>query len=435
MIFLRKRIYMPKSLIRKLKSTSGATLMMALLFFILCAVVGSVILAAAATSAGRAGNPDTDENKQRYALMSASRLISKEISKPNSGGKDPGVDFKQTWMTRSVQVDLVGAEGNSTAIMTPDDIVSGEECHTRGDYVLALDQKSGDTYGSTYSAKHTPDEEDEVEGSEDLAFENVWKYGNSTDGNSCKDVFSTDGLSKTSHKLDVTTASFTSLQQMRDVMTEGVYRHFWTGISQYNKDSTDTDLWGGSTPSGSGDWKAPSEYTISANHLMIDSGDEDIYPVFADVTMDQDLKLTFELYCGSKTKDTDTTKTITDPAKSMIRVWVIFKPSGTKVSYKNITSVKDKDLPDLITRDEQTQKVKGNSSAPDATTTEDGTTITVKAVYDAASDTTTITTITEEKISRQKHITLQNRTVDFTANWKAAIITTKDPTATTPATP
>ena len=409
--------------------------MMALLFFILCAVVGSVILAAAATSAGRAGNPDTDENKQRYALMSASRLISKEISKPISGSEDPGVDFKQTWMTRSVQVDLVGAEGNSTAIMTPDDIVSGEECHTRGDYVLALDQKSSDTYGSTYSAKHTPDEEDEVEGSEDLAFENVWKYGNSTDGNSCKDVFSTDGLSKTSHKLDVTTASFTSLQQMRDVMTEGVYRHFWTGISQYNKDSTDTDLWGGSTPSGSGDWKAPSEYTISANHLMIDSGDEDIYPVFADVTMDQDLKLTFELYCGSKTKDTDTTKTITDPAKSMIRVWVIFKPSGTKVSYKNITSVKDKDLPDLTTRDEQTQTVEGDSSAPATTTTEDGTTITVKAVYDAASDTTTITTITEEKISRQKHITLQNRSVDFTANWKAAIITTKDPTPATPATP
>ena len=388
--------------------------MMALLFFILCAVVGSVILAAAATSAGRAGNPDTDENKQRYALMSASRLISKEISKPNSGGKDPGVDFKQTWMTRSVQVDLVGAE-----------------CHTRGDYVLALDQKSGDTYGNgnTYAAKHTPDEVDEVEGSEDLGFENVWKYGNS-----CENVFSTAGLSKTSHKLDVTKASFTSLQQMRDVMTEAVYRHFWTDISQYT-DSTDTDPWGGSTPSGSGDWKAPSEYTISAKHLMIDSGDEDIYPVFADVTMDQDLKLTFELYCGSKTKDTDTTKTITDPAKSMICVWVIFKPSGTKVTYHNISSVKDEDLPDLTTRDEQTRTVEGDSSAPAATTTEDGTTITVKAVYDAASGKTTITTITEEKISRQKHITLQNRTVDFTANWKAAIITTKDPTATTPATP
>ena len=116
----------------------------------------------------------------------------------------------------------------------------------------------------------------------------------------------------------------------------------------------------------------------------------------------------------------------------MIRVWVVFKPSGTKVSYKNITSVKDKDLPDLTTRDEQTQTVEGDSSAPAATTTEDGTTITVKAVYDTASDKTTITTITEEKISRQKHITLQNRSVDFTANWKAAIVTTKDPTAAAP---
>ncbi|MDD2356112.1 MAG: hypothetical protein PHS72_08650, partial [Lachnospiraceae bacterium] len=61
---------MIKSINSKLKSTAGATLMMALLFFIMCAVVGSIILAAAASSAGRVeGLKESDQ--QQYIMYSA----------------------------------------------------------------------------------------------------------------------------------------------------------------------------------------------------------------------------------------------------------------------------------------------------------------------------------------------------------------------------
>ena len=53
--------------------------MAALLLFLICATVGSVILAAAASSMGRTSSPDTDANRQRYSLESASRVIINDI--------------------------------------------------------------------------------------------------------------------------------------------------------------------------------------------------------------------------------------------------------------------------------------------------------------------------------------------------------------------
>lgn len=432
---------MRKSLIKKIRSTSGATLMMALLFFILCAVIGSVILAAAASSAGRSGSADTDANRQRYSLMSAARFIDKELSTASSDGTDPakGVDFKQAWSVRTVQVDQVGKAGSSSQTMSAEDIAPGEVCHTRGDYVLALDQLAGETYGQNgeYTAVHTSDEEDEAAASEG-AFTDKWEYGDAAK------VLSTAGLNKSTHVLNTTTGDFTSLREMRDVMAEAVYRNFWDDISGYTG-SADTDPWGGTVPSGAGAWKAPSTYSVSVKHLMIDCGDVDdthnIYPVYADVTMDQDLKMTFELYCGSMPKesdkgtDKDTTGTIASSRDSMICVWVIFKPdtSKTQVSFENKVTQKDIDsaagssLPPLTVEDVQEEKVKGTPTGTDGTTTEGDVTITVKYTYDSSSNMTTITTTTDQLIQRTKHIKLQDRSVDFTAVWKKAVITTQDP--------
>ena len=70
---------MLKSINTKLKSTAGATLMMALLFFIMCAVVGSIILAAAASSMGRIeGLKEADQ--QQYNMYSASNLIANKLA-------------------------------------------------------------------------------------------------------------------------------------------------------------------------------------------------------------------------------------------------------------------------------------------------------------------------------------------------------------------
>lgn len=63
---------------RKLKSNSGATLLMALLFFAVCAVTGSMILVSATAAAGRLdGLSKRDQNY--YAVRSAVKLLEQEL--------------------------------------------------------------------------------------------------------------------------------------------------------------------------------------------------------------------------------------------------------------------------------------------------------------------------------------------------------------------
>lgn len=73
---------MRKALVRKLKSESGASLMVALLFFVFMAVVGSVILAAASSSVGRVKNEDQGD-QERYALYSAANLMVDRLAGKN----------------------------------------------------------------------------------------------------------------------------------------------------------------------------------------------------------------------------------------------------------------------------------------------------------------------------------------------------------------
>lgn len=69
---------MKKTILAKLKSDSGASLMAALLFFIMCATVGSIILAAATASSGRLAGLQRDE-QAHYAVNSAASMFSEVI--------------------------------------------------------------------------------------------------------------------------------------------------------------------------------------------------------------------------------------------------------------------------------------------------------------------------------------------------------------------
>ena len=62
----------------KLKSNSGASLMVALLFFVMAATVGSIILAAATASSGRLANLKKSEQGY-YAMSSAADVLTKTI--------------------------------------------------------------------------------------------------------------------------------------------------------------------------------------------------------------------------------------------------------------------------------------------------------------------------------------------------------------------
>ncbi len=65
---------MKKTILAKLKSDSGASLMAALLFFIMCATVGSIILAAATASSGRLAGLKRNE-QAHYAVNSAADVL------------------------------------------------------------------------------------------------------------------------------------------------------------------------------------------------------------------------------------------------------------------------------------------------------------------------------------------------------------------------
>ncbi len=65
--------------VNKLKSNSGATLLMALLFFAICAVTGSMILLSATAAAGRLSvMKETDQNY--YAVRSATKMVEQMLT-------------------------------------------------------------------------------------------------------------------------------------------------------------------------------------------------------------------------------------------------------------------------------------------------------------------------------------------------------------------
>ena len=64
---------------RKLKSTSGASIVIALVYFLLCLTVGAVIMTAATASAGRI-NRVTDEQQAYFAVRSAAELLRDDLA-------------------------------------------------------------------------------------------------------------------------------------------------------------------------------------------------------------------------------------------------------------------------------------------------------------------------------------------------------------------
>ena len=66
----------------KLKSNSGATLMMALLFFVVCAVTGSMILLSASVSSGRLANMKR-RDQNYFAVRSAVKMCEQQMKEMN----------------------------------------------------------------------------------------------------------------------------------------------------------------------------------------------------------------------------------------------------------------------------------------------------------------------------------------------------------------
>ena len=62
----------------RIRSNSGATILLALLFFLLCALAGSIILSAGSAAAGRiSGLKETEQSF--YSVTSAAQIMREEI--------------------------------------------------------------------------------------------------------------------------------------------------------------------------------------------------------------------------------------------------------------------------------------------------------------------------------------------------------------------
>ncbi len=356
---------MLKRLARKLNSRNGASLMAALLLFLICATVGSVILAAAATSMGRTSSADTDANRQRYSLESASRVIINDILGDTTAENYQGlkVDINQTWYVHLSSADYATtSEENSTSLATGD-YVSTENVTsavlydtnsyvedpgtqvTYGDFVLMTDQTQASASGK-YPAYPQLSESS-------TTAKEVYAWDTESENDTTVSWAKTfNGTTNKASRSMVNTGD-QSLQDVLCLMEDEIFRHYWYAINNTTQEKTQkvhenkylesSPLRQDSDPlkdTPVTDW---SEITGRMNDIYsvgtadkkpieitppkVDGADTKMYPVYAEVSLDQNSVLTIHLYCGSKegTKDT-TTSVKSDPEHADSSLYLVFEP-------------------------------------------------------------------------------------------------------------
>ncbi len=464
-----------KSFQNKMKSERGATLMAALLLFVMCAVVGSVVLAAASSSAGRASKANTDANRQRYSLESAANVILHELgSVPATGsgeatvsgsdmpedlsertgmiGWSNGLQIREKWKYRTIKVDKVFADGVASEGQTEisiegesDDglVVEGKLYKSAGNYVMGLDQVGGDLV----KYEKTGDEKDEPEyGGVIDETTNVWDQTNYASGNNLV-MASVAPSVKGNHS--TTFSSIKDLKTLRDVMAEAIYRRYWDKISLYKlEDETSSqaatmeDPWNGHSPKNIQNWQqvtAGDDYKIETPEnapleiKVADADPEQIYPVFADITMDSDFKMIIHLYCGSSEQDT-LTSVRGNPQNASSELWLTVEPKENTptVKFKSNEQSAILTMPPLkVRREEKNISFPGivNEGELNANYTEDDDVYRHYKYrgYDAEKELTYFDCTVVTKYPRNKQVVWATRSATFQVEWKTGEITSIRP--------
>jgi hypothetical protein len=315
-----------KQLKTKLQSENGASLMVALLFFVMCASVGSIILAAASASAGRISKVDTLANRQRYALISASQLIESDMNDSAS------MTFpQQNWALRTYRIDTALAdtdeddEDENDAEDAADSkgsagrgngnhnwIISGDTSKAGGNYILPVDLTEVPVDDETYY---------HYDGLKDLSY--AWN----------QDPIYEDSISDTEIDGSKLTNGFSDVRQ---ILADKVYRHYWNQIAQGTDEEGGDNFWSSDIDGTSVKWSsiAKSEpYQVGMDGLRITLDEQEnnrLVPVYMDITMDQDFKITARLYPGT---EDSTDKTAPDFASlrdhALITLYLTVPGDGT----------------------------------------------------------------------------------------------------------
>lgn len=310
----------------KLQSENGASLMVALLFFVMCASVGSIILAAASASAGRISKVDTLANRQRYALISAAQLIEADMNDSAS------MTFpQQNWTLRTYRIDTIladtdeddedendsedAADSKESAGKVNENhnwIISGDTSKAGGNYILPVDLTEVPVDDETYY---------NYDGLEKLSY--AWK----------QDPMYEDSISDTKIDGSKLTNGFSDVRQ---ILADKVYRHYWNQIAQGTDQEGGDYFWSSDINGTSVKWSsiAKSEpYQVGMDGLRITLNEQDhnrLVPVYMDITMDQDFKITARLYPGT---EESTDKTAPDLASlrdnALITLYLTVPGDGT----------------------------------------------------------------------------------------------------------
>lgn len=463
---------------QRLSSKRGASLAVALLGFLLCATVGSVVLAAASASMGRTEKPDSDADLQRYSLESAAAFILEEMQKPEASSNhgesteagnassdeetraSQTFQFTQEWYEKTAKVSMISLKkdgGSITLRVDKDsnDYTEGPTVRVGGDPILLLDQKETEarvrnlpdpatySYGAnTISLSDYQEYKDVVEQEDANKFQYQTKFFQSAGNN----------LSPTDHTVNTNngTSPISSLQDLRDVCAEQICRHFYYEMIQADNAESgepDNSSWEERGTPPARRWTqlvAGKTYCVTMKNVRIEAagtgngtesgGTGTIYPVFADVTMDQNFNLTFHLYCGSREDGTLENATA---EKSMLNLYVCFPcdEAATKTAYTSTSTSDQKDLDDpLILVSTETFTFTGSFNPEDIPkNSENGSSkVTVSETQvtdsdDPSATVTTYTVTTEEKLPRTRTVVTTKRSVTLPVTWKQGVISTKEP--------
>lgn len=333
-------------------------------------------------------------------------------------------EIRLDWVLKSANgsdsdLKINGIDGKATK---KSNLQEGEKHRTQGSYILDVDQSNTYKESNDTSKQYSdPDDNDsEIENTADINAvwnEKYWTSGKADTGTEEDADYSYQMNITASTSATSSSKKVTSFIQLRDVLAIGIYRNYWNKLCKINEtgggksDSSETsvnsltgptsDPWQGGIPAGITDkdaWESfssGSSYRLGTTDLFAsktESGGESaaegvnaapfvinppndaktdsitMYPVYADVTMDENFNLIFHLYCGSLPDDTDDSRGTLDsvqghPDMAASDLWISIPSDAVKVSFTSDTQTMVKQLePLIVVDDSETMKEDGSES-------------------------------------------------------------------------
>lgn len=472
---------------KKLKSREGASLMAALLLFLICATVGSVILAAAASSMGRTSSPDTDANRQRYSLESASRVIINDILGDTAAADYQGltVGINQTWYVHLSSADYATKQQNkattldSSYVSTESDLTSAvlydSDSYIKnpptqvsyGDFVMMVDQDAAtgkDKYPTYSQLSESGSAADETY---------AWDLGADNAAANVSWTKTINGKTYAAYRNTLLTSTDQSLQDTLCLMEDEVFRHYWYAINNTTQEkvqSIQKTTYTVSTPltqqldplksAPSGNWtlitgRMDSTYSVGTDEknpieidppAAVDGIDTKMYPVYAQVSLDRDGVLTIHLYCGSDDGTTDTTRSVMqDPKSASSSLYLVFEPEGDGPTLKYTTTSNNltTDTHDSIYVQTSAGITQAAGSTDDLRNLYDRQDVILHITKDQQPDTESDTAGSDgdssglhqytydvyTKVTPKQTLTSEKRSWDYSVTWKNVSISTTAPSA------